>query len=67
MRTFRSSMALLSISLLIGSVSPAFAQFYAQHNLVSDIPGLADIPDASLVNSWGLTSTATSPWWVANN
>ncbi len=67
MRTFRSSMTWLSIGLLIGSVSPAFAQFYTQHNLVSDIPGLADIPDASLVNSWGLVATATSPWWVANN
>src|SRR5947208_5554808 len=67
MRTFRSSMALLSISLLIGSVSPAFAQFYTQHNLVSDLAGVANIQDVSLVNSWGLVATATSPWWVANN
>jgi hypothetical protein len=67
MRTFLSSMAWLSIALLVGSVPPAVAQFYSQHNLVSDIAGAADIPDSSLVNSWGLTATATSPWWVANN
>jgi uncharacterized protein (TIGR03118 family) len=35
--------------------------------LVSDngVPGTT--PDANLVNSWGLVSSATSPWWVADN
>jgi uncharacterized protein (TIGR03118 family) len=40
---------------------------FAVHNLVSDVPGLADHTDASLVNAWGLTSLPTSPWWVADN
>jgi uncharacterized protein (TIGR03118 family) len=36
-------------------------------NLVSDQPGVAANTDPSLVNAWGLTSTATSPWWVSDN
>jgi uncharacterized protein (TIGR03118 family) len=40
---------------------------YTVHNLVSDVPGMADRVDPNLVNGWGLTRTATSPWWVADN
>src|SRR6267378_2965463 len=32
-----------------------------------DRAGEARFPDAHLVNAWGLVSSATSPWWVANN
>ena len=41
--------------------------FYQQKNLVSDQPGVAVIQDSNLVNPWGVTSTATSPFWVADN
>ena len=40
---------------------------YRQTNLVSDIPGAGQILDASLVNPWGITESATSPFWVSNN
>jgi uncharacterized protein (TIGR03118 family) len=40
---------------------------YVVHNLVSDVRGAADHVDPKLVNAWGLTSTAVSPWWVADN
>ena len=40
---------------------------YRQTNLVSDIPGAAQILDPSLVNPWGMTFSATSPFWVSNN
>jgi uncharacterized protein (TIGR03118 family) len=43
------------------------SQFYRQHNIVSDIPGLADHTDANVVNAWGLDSGPTTPWWIANN
>src|ERR1700730_5481361 len=36
-------------------------------NLVSDIPGAAQILDPSLVNPWGIAFSATSPFWVSNN
>ena len=40
---------------------------YRQTNLISDIPGLAPFLDPLLVNPWGLTATASSPFWAANN
>src|SRR5262249_40791401 len=40
---------------------------YVQHNLVSDIPGLADQTDPNLVNPWGIASSATSPLWISDN
>jgi uncharacterized protein (TIGR03118 family) len=39
---------------------------YRQVNLVSDLPGFAQIQDPLLVNPWGIASSATSPFWVAN-
>ncbi len=41
--------------------------FYRQTNLVSDIPGLARVTDPNLVNSWGLSHSPTSPWWISDN
>jgi uncharacterized protein (TIGR03118 family) len=40
---------------------------YRQTNLLSDSPGLAPVLDSLLVNPWGITLTASSPFWVANN
>lgn len=45
---------------------PVAAQRYLQTNLVSDIPGLAKIHDPLLVNPWGISFSATSPFWVSN-
>jgi uncharacterized protein (TIGR03118 family) len=46
--------------------SYASADSFVQTNLVSDIPGLAAIPDPNLQNSWGSSHSATSPFWVSN-
>ena len=35
--------------------------------LVSDQAGVAAHTDPNLVNAWGLTASATSPWWVSDN
>jgi uncharacterized protein (TIGR03118 family) len=43
------------------------ANLYTVTNLVSDQPGVAPVQDTNLVNGWGLTRLATSPWWVADN
>ena len=40
---------------------------YRQTNLLSDSPGLAPVLDPLLVNPWGISATASSPFWVANN
>src|ERR1043166_8320187 len=40
---------------------------YFQRNLVSDIAGTAEKTDTNLVNPWGIATSATSPFWVADN
>ena len=67
MRKIILVIASLSIVLILGGVRPATAQFYAQHNLVSDGAVPADLIDPNLVNAWGLVSSPTSPWWISDN
>ena len=38
-----------------------------QTNLASDVPGLAKLTDANLVNAWGMGASATSPVWIGDN
>jgi uncharacterized protein (TIGR03118 family) len=40
---------------------------YLQHNLVSDVPDLADFTDPNLANPWGITDDANGLFWVADN
>jgi uncharacterized protein (TIGR03118 family) len=47
--------------------SPAVASTYHQTNLVSDVPGRAQITDPNLVNAWGMSFSPTSPLWVSDN
>src|SRR4030095_14639244 len=58
--------ALVGLSLLILMASTAVADNFSVTNLVSDIPGLAQITDPNLRNPWGISSSATSPCWVSN-
>lgn len=67
MRRALAILGSISAVLILCAARPATAQFYAQHNLVSDGAVPADLVDGSLVNPWGLAASATSPWWVANN
>jgi uncharacterized protein (TIGR03118 family) len=61
--------AVLSLGLAapapVGAAPPGST--FAVTNLVSDVPGLAQVTDPNLVNAWGLARSATSPWWVADN
>jgi uncharacterized protein (TIGR03118 family) len=40
---------------------------YHQTNLVSDVPGMAQLTDPDLVNPWGLAAGPATPAWVADN
>ncbi len=67
----RLILAACAYSLLNLMAIPAFAQggkanAYVQHNLVSDIPGMADATDPNLVDPWGMAFSATSPFWISN-
>jgi uncharacterized protein (TIGR03118 family) len=39
---------------------------FVVHNLVSNQPGIADFQDTNLVNPWGLASSSSGPFWIAN-
>jgi hypothetical protein len=39
---------------------------YVQTNLVSDMPGLGQITDASLKNPWGMSFSPSSPFWISD-
>jgi len=40
---------------------------YRQVNLVSDLPGVAVLQDTNLVNAWGISFGAPTPFWVSDN
>jgi uncharacterized protein (TIGR03118 family) len=44
----------------------AIAGTIIQINLVSDVPGLAANTDLNLQNPWGISFSATSPFWVSD-
>jgi len=70
---FRSALV-LSVGAALGLFPmPGLAQHYVQKNLVSNLSlepnsdGSKVLMDPNLKNPWGLTRSATSPWWVSNN
>ncbi len=65
LRKFLSPAAVALGALCLGTPDAA-AGPYVQINLVSDMPGLATITDPALVNPWGVSHSATSPFWVSN-
>jgi uncharacterized protein (TIGR03118 family) len=38
-----------------------------QTNLVSDLPGVAQVLDPNLVNPWGISESGNSPFWISDN
>jgi uncharacterized protein (TIGR03118 family) len=57
---------------LLGSIAPEFGGLigtasYHQHNLTSDLAGVADHVDTNLVNPWGISFGASSPFWISDN
>jgi uncharacterized protein (TIGR03118 family) len=57
----------IALGLALAPAAAARPDGYAQRNLVSDVPGAADVTDANLVNAWGLAFGPTTPAWVADN
>ena len=62
-----ASVALLAIGVLSSFSAPVFAQ-YTVTNLVSNQNANGANPaDQTLVNAWGITSGAGTPFWVSDN
>src|SRR3954465_10606131 len=60
---------LLATALAAAAICSAASQAdagYIQTNLVSDIAGLAILNDPNLANPWGVSRSATSPFWVSD-
>lgn len=57
-------LAVLASPALLPAAGP---NSYIVHNLVSNIPGLADVTDPNLVDPWGMSASATSPFWLSNH
>ena len=67
-RGSRTGAAIVFACLAFASTAVAASDRYAVHNIVSSNAALipADRYDTNLINPWGLASSATSPWWPAN-
>jgi uncharacterized protein (TIGR03118 family) len=59
-------MTAIGIGAFVAYTSQAHADAFVQTNLVSDIAGLADVTDPALVNPWGVSESATSPFWISD-
>jgi uncharacterized protein (TIGR03118 family) len=61
------SAAVLLLTLLFGTRTPAQTNSYKQTNLTSDTPGTAANTDPKLVNPWGIAYFPGQPFWIADN
>jgi uncharacterized protein (TIGR03118 family) len=59
----KTLLCLFSIAVVRAQTS---ANVYVQHNLVSSVPGMADVTDPNLIAPWGVSFSTTSPFWVSN-
>jgi uncharacterized protein (TIGR03118 family) len=57
----------VGLSLLLALPVLAGSNAYIQHNLIADTAGVADLTDPNLVNPWGISQSATSPFWINDN
>jgi uncharacterized protein (TIGR03118 family) len=60
----RTGLLLTIAAVAVAQTAPTNS--YLVHNLVSDLPGIADHQDANLVNPWG-NGFGASPFWIGNN
>jgi uncharacterized protein (TIGR03118 family) len=65
MNMFRHLALSTTMGLFVSAVS--FGQHYTQTNLQANTPGAAEATDPQLVNSWGLSRSSGSVWWVTDN
>src|SRR3982751_741587 len=65
-RSLGSKQSLLFFSALSLLSRNALPDAFLQTNLVSSVPGLAPVTDTNLRNPWGMSFSATSPFWVSN-
>ncbi len=65
-RPFRLASALPIAFAFASTPTVLSAAEFTQINLVANTPGLAANTDPNLVNPWGVSSSATGPFWVSD-
>ena len=60
------SLTVAALVVVVPLPAGAAAGGYAQENLVSDQPGVAQKTDPNLVNAWGMSRGPNTPIWVSN-
>src|SRR5436305_9288450 len=65
-RSLFSKQLLFCFSALFLTSQSALPDAFLQTNLVSSVAGLSPVTDANLKNPWGMSFSATSPFWVSN-
>jgi len=58
---------LLGMFSIVAASAQTAANVYVQHNLVSNVPGLADVTDPNLIDPWGMSFSSGSPFWISNH
>ena len=71
-KNLRRAAVLAAVTLTLLSVShrvlaDGVTNNFAQTNLVSNTPGVANNTDPNLVNPWGIATSSSSPFWVSDN
>jgi uncharacterized protein (TIGR03118 family) len=73
MKKWAPTLRILPLAVLVLAATPMLysaptpGNSFVQHNLVSDIPGLASYTDPDLVNPWGVAFSPKSPFWISDN
>src|ERR1700749_329489 len=60
------TLAKVACAITLASACPLLADSFTQTNLVSNIPNFAAVTDPNLKSPWGVSFTATSPFWASN-
>jgi len=66
MQSIPRRLASITLTLLIAAGRAWAGGGYVQTNLVSDIPGMAELTDANLQDPWGIALSTKSPFWISD-
>jgi uncharacterized protein (TIGR03118 family) len=60
---------IVNLAFMLGTAAPSRADLYKVTNLITDDQSVnpAQLTDPKLVNSWGISHSAGSPFWVSEN
>ena len=66
MQSLFHRLVLITLTLLNVVGTAQAGGVYFQTNLVSDIPGMAELTDSNLMDPWGIALSTKSPFWISD-